>query len=66
MGRHSPAVAELDRAETGWLRDYARKLLAELDTACLPDPPGITDAEPFSIWQWAGRASVILAELGRG
>ena len=58
MGRHSPAVAELDRAEAGWLRAYAADLAAGLEAVARDDPE--------RIWAWAGRAQLILEELARG
>lgn len=60
MGRHSPAVAELDRIEDDYLRARARELVAELDDIADDLARGDTD-----IWRWAGKASVILKRLAR-
>ena len=62
MGRHSPAVAELDRLEAARLRARALELVAELDT--IVDGEHVVDLDAFL--RWAGSASVILTELARG
>ena len=58
MGRHSPAVAELDRFEATLARRRALELVAESDTLDLRDPRAVA--------AWVGSASAILKELARG
>ena len=58
MGRHSPAVAELDRSEADRCRARALELVAAADTLNLLDVSALVE--------WIGSAAVILKELARG
>ena len=58
MGRHSPAVAELDRFEADRHCARALELVAAADTLDLLDI--------WALLEWIGSAAVILKELARG
>lgn len=62
MGRHSPAVAQLDCDEANRLQEHAADLVIEYNAA----QNGTVPMDRAEWIEWEGHAYAILRELARG